>query len=151
MLCGSNFAEQLEQILFALGSMDLDLALLIDGPAQVSQDGSPEDKVHCENWKRSNCLSLMYIKMTIAKNIPGSIPPSPKARDYLASVEQRFASSDKSLAGTLMAKLTTMKYDGLSGVQEHILQTTDIAAQLDYLDMKLNEPFLVQFILNSLP
>ena len=66
-------------------------------------------------------------------------------------MEQRFASPDKSLASPLMAKLNTMKYDGLSGVQEHILQMADIAAQLDSLDMKVNEPFLVQFILNSLP
>ncbi|KAL5729428.1 hypothetical protein ACHQM5_002383 [Ranunculus cassubicifolius] len=50
-----------------------------------------------------------------------------------------------------MAQLTTMKYDGIRGVQDHILEMSNIAAGLKALGMAVEEPFLVQFILNSLP
>uniref|UniRef100_A0A2N9FZV3 Reverse transcriptase Ty1/copia-type domain-containing protein n=1 Tax=Fagus sylvatica TaxID=28930 RepID=A0A2N9FZV3_FAGSY len=64
---------------------------------------------------------------------------------------EHFKTADKSLAGTLMAKLTTMKFDGTRGIQEHVLEMTNLAAQLKTLGMKVDEFFLGQFILNSLP
>ena len=50
-----------------------------------------------------------------------------------------------------MAKLTTMKFDGMRGIQEHVLEMTNLTAQLKTLGMNVDEFFLVQFILNSLP
>ncbi|XP_049359344.1 uncharacterized protein LOC125824032 [Solanum verrucosum] len=73
------------------------------------------------------------------------------AREYLKFVEERFHSADKSLAGTLMAELTTIKFDGSSSMQNHIIKITNIAARLRTLGMKVDDNFLVQFILNSLP
>ena len=64
---------------------------------------------------------------------------------------ERFHSADKSLAGTLMAELTTMKFDGSRSMQNHIIEMTNIAARLRTLGMKVDDTFLVQFILNSLP
>ncbi|RVX18946.1 Retrovirus-related Pol polyprotein from transposon TNT 1-94 [Vitis vinifera] len=64
---------------------------------------------------------------------------------------ERFKRADKSLAGTLMAELTTMKYDGQKGIQQHILNMTEKAAKLKALGMGMDESFLVQFVLNSLP
>ncbi|KAF7115774.1 hypothetical protein RHSIM_RhsimUnG0047800 [Rhododendron simsii] len=93
----------------------------------------------------------MFMKMTIANNIKTSLPQNTNALEYLKAVEDRFKSADKSLAGTFMAELTTMKYDGSYGVQEHILNMSDKAAKLATLGMKVDESFLVQFILNSLP
>lgn len=49
-----------------------------------------------------------------------------------------------------MARLTTMKYDGAKGMQEHILEMTKIAAKLETQGMKVDESFIVQFILISL-
>ncbi|XP_059284784.1 uncharacterized protein LOC132038075 [Lycium ferocissimum] len=66
-------------------------------------------------------------------------------------VEERFCSADKSLAGTLMAELTTMKFDGSRSMQNHIIEMTNIVARLRTLGMKVDDSFLVQFILNSLP
>ena len=66
-------------------------------------------------------------------------------------MEKRFRSADKPLAGTLMAKLTTMKFDGTRGMHEHILEMSNLAAKLKALGMNVDESFLVQFILNSLP
>ena len=50
-----------------------------------------------------------------------------------------------------MAELTTMKYDGKKGIQQHILNMTEKAAKLKALGMSMDESFLVQFILTSLP
>ena len=92
----------------------------------------------------------MIVKSKIAKHIRKSIPDSDRARMFLASVEQQFQTSDKALAGTLMATLTTKKYNGVSGVCEHIMELNNIAEQLKGIDMTISESFLVQFILNSL-
>ncbi|TXG48434.1 hypothetical protein EZV62_027728 [Acer yangbiense] len=66
-------------------------------------------------------------------------------------VEERSQKADKSLAGTLMSNLTNMKYDGSRTMHEHVLEMTNLAAKLKTLGMNVDEYFLVQFILNSLP
>jgi hypothetical protein len=53
-------------------------------------------------------------------------------KNSLQSVEERFRSADKSLAGTLMAELTTMKFDGTRGMHEHILEMTNLAAKIQF-------------------
>ncbi|XP_058202849.1 uncharacterized protein LOC131317308 [Rhododendron vialii] len=53
--------------------------------------------------------------------------------------------------GTIMAELSTMKYDGSRRVQEHILNMYDKAAMLATLEIQVDESFLIQAILNSLP
>ena len=50
-----------------------------------------------------------------------------------------------------MVKLTTMQFDGTRGIQEHVLEMTNLAAQLQTLGMNMDEFFLMQFILNSSP
>ena len=89
--------------------------------------------------------------MTIANNIKSTLPESVTALEYLKLVEERFRSADKSLAGTLMAELTTMKYDGSRSMQQHVLDMTNIVVRLKTLGMTVDDSFLVQFILNSLP
>ena len=91
------------------------------------------------------------MRMTIANNIKTILPKTDSAKEFLSNVEDRFKTTDKSLAGTLMAKLTTMKFDGKHGIQEHAIEMTNLAAQLKTLGINLDEFFLVQFILNSLP
>jgi len=66
-------------------------------------------------------------------------------------VGERSQTADKSLARTLMSTLTTMKFDGLRTMHEHVIKMTNIATILETLGMTVNEIFLVQFILNSLP
>ena len=102
-------------------------------------------------WEKSNRQSIMFMRMTIVKNIKTTLPKTYDAKEFLANVAERFKSTDKSLAGTLMAKLTTMKFDGTRGIQEHFLEMTNLAAQLKTLRMNVDEFFLTQFILNSLP
>jgi len=65
-------------------------------------------------------------------------------------VGERSQIADKSLAGTLMSILTTMKFDGSRTMHEHVIEMTNIATRLKTSGMAMNENFLVQFILNSL-
>ncbi|XP_049414553.1 uncharacterized protein LOC125877248 [Solanum stenotomum] len=88
--------------------------------------------------------------MTVANNIKSTIPQTESAKEYLKFVEERFRSADKSLVGTLMAELTTMKFDGSHSMQNHIIKMTNIATRFRALGMKVDDTFLVQFILNSL-
>ena len=177
---GSNFSEWYERVQFSLGVLDLDLTLITDKPPEATDDSTPEQVEQSKAWARSNRLSLMFMRMTIANNIKTSLPQSKAwarsnrlslmflrmiitnniktslpqtefASEFLKSVEERFKRADKSLAGTLMAELTTMKYDGQKGIQQHILNMTEKAAKLKALGMGMDESFLVQFILNSLP
>ncbi|XP_069150387.1 uncharacterized protein [Solanum lycopersicum] len=89
--------------------------------------------------------------MTVANNIESIIPQTESVREYLKFVEERFRSTDKSLAGTLMAELTIMKFDSSSSMKNHIIEMTNITARLSTLGMEVDDTFLVQFILNSLP
>ena len=90
----------------------------------------------------------MFMRMTIANNIKTSLPQTEFASEFLKSVEERFKRADKSLAGTFMAELTTMKYDGQKGIQQHILNMTEKATKLKALGMGMDKSFLVQFVLN---
>ena len=91
------------------------------------------------------------MRMAIANNINTTLPKTDSAKEFLSNVEDRFKTTNKSLAGTLTVKLTTMKFDGKHGIQEHAIEMTNLAAQLKTLGINLDEFFLVQFILNSLP
>jgi len=151
LFTGVNFSEWREQVNFHLGVQDLDLALLEDKPTALTTASTEVEKTHHKAWERSNRLSLMFIKMTVANNIKSTIPQTESAKEYMQFVEERFRSADKSLAGTLMAELTTMKFDGSRTMQEHIIEMTNIAARLKSLGLTVEDSFLVQFILNSLP
>ncbi|KAL3524677.1 hypothetical protein ACH5RR_013049 [Cinchona calisaya] len=148
---GLNFSEWCEQVEFHLGVLDLHLALLKDKPAAITDSSSEEEKLYNKAWERSNRLSLKLLRMTIANNIKTTIPQTESAKEYLKFVEECFRSADKSLAGTLMAQLTTIKFDWSRGMQEHIIEMSNIAASLKTLGMAMEDSFLVQFILNSLP
>nr|XP_016472331.1 PREDICTED: uncharacterized protein LOC107794365 [Nicotiana tabacum] len=100
---GLNFSEWREQVQFHLGVMDLDLALLNDKPAAITNSSSADKKSFYKVWERSNRLSLMFMRMTISNNIKSTISQTESAREYLKFVEERFRSADKSLAGTQMA------------------------------------------------
>jgi len=66
-------------------------------------------------------------------------------------VKERSQIANKSLTETLMSTLTTMKFDGSRTMHEHVIEMINIAARLKSLGITVDENFLVQFILNSLP
>ena len=151
ILIGTNFSEWKEKVEFTLGVLDLDLALREEEPSQLTNDSTEEEKAFHKAWEKANRLSIMFLRMTIASNIKTSLPVAEKAKAYLAAIEERFKTADKSLAGKLMADLTTMKHDGTRSMHEHCIEMTNLAAKLKGLGMSVDDSFLVQFILNSLP
>ena len=81
------------------------------------------------------------MRMTIANNIKITLPKTDSAKEFFSNVEDRFKTTDKSLAGTLMAKLTTTTFDGKHGIQEHAIEMTNFSAQLKTLGMNVDEFF----------
>ena len=148
---GTNFSEWNEQIEFSLGVLDLDMAIMCDEPAAITDTSSEDEIAVHEAWSRSNRLALMFMRMCVAANIKTSLPETKKAKEYLNNIKERFRTADKSLAGKLMADLTTMRFDGTRTMNEHIIEMTNLAARLRVLGMTVDESFLVQFVLNSLP
>jgi len=148
---GINFSNWSEKVQFHLGVLDLDLAIQIEKPAAITDDSSNEEKAHYRAWEKSNRLSLMFMRMSIANNIKSTLPETENAKEFMKSVEERSQTADKSLAGTLMSTLITMKFDGSRTMHEHVIEMINIAARLKSLGMTVDDNFLVQFILNSLP
>ncbi|OIT03252.1 hypothetical protein A4A49_57453, partial [Nicotiana attenuata] len=130
---------------------DLDLALRVEEPLIPTESRTPAAKVIYERWERSNRLSLMFIKAHISQSIRGSILNSDKVKAYMKAIDEQFVSSDKALASTLMKRLSSMTFDKSHTVREHIMKMRDIAAKLKSLEVDMSEPFLMHFILNSLP
>ncbi|XP_075080193.1 uncharacterized protein LOC142165730 [Nicotiana tabacum] len=87
---GLNFFEWREQVQFHLGVMDLDLAMVNDKPAAITDSSSTDEKSFHKVWERSNRLSLMFMRMNIANNIKSIIPQTECAREYLKFVENVF-------------------------------------------------------------
>ena len=66
-------------------------------------------------------------------------------------VKESFQTADTYLAETLMGTLTTMKFDGSRTMHEHVIEMTNVAARLKSLVMEVEQNYLVQFIINSIP
>ncbi|KAL6336180.1 hypothetical protein AAG906_011062 [Vitis piasezkii] len=150
-LSGANFKKWKEQIGIVLGCMDLDYALREPTPTKPTSESTNEQKALYEKWERFNRMSLMIMKGSITPAIRGAILDSDNAMSYIKSVEEQFLGTSKSLASTLMIKMITMKYDGHSGVRDHIMKMSDMTSQLKRMDMAISEGFLVHFIMTSLP
>jgi len=89
--------------------------------------------------------------MVVAHNIKTTLPKIDSAKEFMGLVGERSQIVDKFLARTLMSTLTAMKFDGSHIMHEHVIEMTNTAARLKTLGMAVNENFLVQFILISLP
>ncbi|XP_068477318.1 uncharacterized protein [Phaseolus vulgaris] len=90
----------------------------------------------------------MFMQISITSNIKSALPKIDNAKEF---VEDHSQTVDKSLVGTLMSTLITMKFDGSRTMHEHVIEMKNIVARLKSLGMEVDENFLVQFILNSLP
>ncbi|WVZ07203.1 hypothetical protein V8G54_020549 [Vigna mungo] len=128
---GLNYADWSEQIQFQLGVLDLDMAIMMDEmPTAITETSTNDEKSLYEAWHRSNRLSLNLMRMSMYSQ-----------SDII----------DKSIVGTLMSELTTKKFDRSQPIHEHVTGMANIAARLKSMRMEVNESFLVQFIMNSLP
>jgi len=131
--------------------LDHDLAMFEEKFVTIIDASSNEEKTHYKAWERYKRLSLIFMRITIADSIKTDLPKTNNTKEFMGLVGEYSQTTDKSLAGTLMSTLTTMKFDGSCTMHDHVIEMTNIAARLKALGMVVNENFLVQFILNSLP
>ncbi|KAI3797123.1 hypothetical protein L1987_32375 [Smallanthus sonchifolius] len=150
-LTGSNFHSWKDSLMLNLAMLDFDYALRETAPPALTDKSTADDKILHEKWNRCNRMSLMLIKQSISIAIRGAIPDSTDAKTYLASVEEQFKGTSKAYASTLILKMVTTKYDGISGIREHILMMHSMAHKLKGLEMEISDGFLVHFIMTSLP
>ncbi|KAL2236224.1 UNVERIFIED_CONTAM: hypothetical protein Sindi_1354600 [Sesamum indicum] len=151
---GFNYAEWSEQIHFQLGVMNLDLAIVIEGKSKAIADTSTAaEKSYFEAWEKSNQLGLNLMRMTIAESTKPSMPKTDNAREFLMKIKEYSQSdiTDKSIVGSLMSELTTKRFNWSCSIHDHVIEMSNLAAKLKALEMDVNDSFLVQFIINSLP
>ncbi|PKI65811.1 hypothetical protein CRG98_013795 [Punica granatum] len=134
-----------------MGYMDLNYALREEEPPAPTDTDAAEVKEKYEWWEKSNRLSLMLMKSRVSKSIRGAIGEVTRAKDFLKAIKEQFVKSEKALASTPMKRLTSKTFDSSKGVRAHITKMRDLTAQLNTLKIDIFEPFLVHFILNSLP
>ena len=151
MLTGSNYKKWKEDIEFALGIVDLDLALRVEKLAEPTTDSSAEDRDYYAKWERSNWLSLIGIKRSIPEHLISGLPETDNAKTFMKNVGERFHMSNKAEAGQLMNDLLGMRYDASKGVREYITKFVHIQAKLKNHEIPLPDDYVIYASLYSLP
>jgi len=64
--------------------------------------------------------------MSIVSNIKSALSKTDSLREFMKFVEEHSQITDKSLAGTLMSTLTTIKFDGFRTMHKHVIEMTNI-------------------------
>ncbi|KAM2628345.1 hypothetical protein TB2_001696 [Malus domestica] len=131
--------------------MDLDLALREDQPATITTESTTDQRIKSEKWERANRMSIMIMKKAMAQSVKGGIPKHTNAKVFLAAIGEKYIESGKAETGTFLTQLTSMKFDGVGSVREHILKMADLALKLKDLEVVVTDQFLVHMALNSLP
>ncbi|KAL3754730.1 hypothetical protein ACJRO7_001918 [Eucalyptus globulus] len=141
MLTGSNLKRWKQDIEFALGIVDMDLALREDEPARPNDQSTVDQKAHYARWEKSNRLSLIAMKRSIAEHLTSGLLEDTNAKQV----------SDKAEVGNLLSELTNMRYDAAMCVREFILKMVHIQSKLKAHEIVLFENYIVHHALNVLP
>jgi len=102
--------------------LDLDLTFQVEKSAAITNASSNEKKTHYKAWEKSNKISLMFMRMSIASNIKSALPKTEDTTKFMKFVEEHSPTVDKSLIGTLMSTLTTMKFEDSCTMHEHVIK-----------------------------
>ena len=87
--------------------MDIDYAIRKYKP-EITKSSNKEENVLHEQWERSNCLSVMFIKTSISASIRGSVKKLINVRALLRVINEQFATLDKALVSTLIMKFSSL-------------------------------------------
>ncbi|KAL5805054.1 hypothetical protein ACOSQ3_031854 [Xanthoceras sorbifolium] len=101
--------------------MDIDYTIRKDEPPTITDTSSAADIALYERWKRSNCLSVMFIKTKISVGIRGSVDQQNKVRDLLKGIDEQFITSEKALASTLIMMFSSLRLTSVKGVNHKII------------------------------
>ena len=150
-LTGTNYKKWKQDVEIFLGLMDIDSAIRVEAPAALTEVSTDEEKKAFNKWHRDNRMSLLVMKRAMTETVRGGIPISENAKEFLDSVGEKFKESEKAETGNLMTALTSMQYDGVGSIREHIMKLIDLASKLKNLEITISDEFLVHLALNSLP
>lgn len=150
-LNGSNYRKWRADIEIYLGLVNIDMCLIEDEPAPLSDVSTDAEKVYHKEWTRANRMTKLILKRTMSDTVKGSISDKDTAREYLDSIAEKFKESEKAETGHLLDSLRNMKYDGSLGIREYIMKMIEIATRLKDLNMPLEDEFIVHSALSSLP
>ncbi|XP_031286640.1 uncharacterized protein LOC116145330 [Pistacia vera] len=142
---GFNYNEWSEQVEYYLGVQNLDLALMTEKPTDLTENSTDEERSFHKKWERSNRLSLKFLRMTMASEIKTSFPATEYAKKFMRLAKETSQSKvvDKSHAGALISKLTTMKYDGSRSMYEHVTKMSNIATGIRNMGLSMDKNLLV--------
>ncbi|KAG6485247.1 hypothetical protein ZIOFF_053780 [Zingiber officinale] len=110
LLNGSNFKKWKQDIEFALGIVDLDLALREPEPAAITDTSSVFEKELHAKWDRSNRLILIVIKRSIPEHLLTGLPETNNAKVLFEAIGQRYQVSNKADIEALMNELTSLRF-----------------------------------------
>jgi hypothetical protein len=97
-------------------------------------------------------VASMIMANAIDPTVRGALPKTAEnAKTFMTKIEERFQRSSKANANILMSKLMQAKYDGCGNVCEHVLKTIDMSNKLKDLECPLPEPYVIHYIMMSLP
>ncbi|XP_026420023.1 uncharacterized protein LOC113316004 [Papaver somniferum] len=134
-----------------LDYLEYDIALREPKPEMLVDTYTRNEKIDFHKWEKENRMSIMIIRGAIPDAIRGGIPIKDTAKELMEVIQSKFMSSVKSMIGTHMGQPTSMRYNDEGSVRDHILEMEDLVYKLRGLDMNLNDDFLVQLEVNSLP
>ncbi|KAF7810137.1 Retrovirus-related Pol polyprotein from transposon TNT 1-94 [Senna tora] len=128
-----------------------DLAMREPRPTALTEQSSEADKAYHKQWHDSNRICLTILKYTIEKNIRQSIPEKETATEFLKAISDKYKKFEKSQKAYYLSLLDNTRYDGVSGVREHMMKLLNYFNKLKGLKVDLGESYLVYRILESLP
>jgi hypothetical protein len=84
--------------------------------------------------------------------IRGALPKTAEnTKTFMAKIAEYFKDSCKAIASIRMSKLMQATYDGCWNVCEHILKMIDMSNMLKDLECPLPRPYMIHYIMMSLP
>ncbi|RVW21166.1 Retrovirus-related Pol polyprotein from transposon TNT 1-94 [Vitis vinifera] len=123
--------------------MDLDHALRVDRPSNLTSVSTAEQRSAMEKWEQSNRMSLMIMKHSIPEAIRGAIPEETQAKAFLDQIANRFPTNEKVETSTILSKLVSMQYKGKKNIREYIMEMSNLVTRLKALKLELSEDILV--------
>ncbi|XP_028206414.1 ethylene-responsive transcription factor ERF043-like [Glycine soja] len=113
----SSLSSLNEQVQFHLDVLDLDLAIMEEKSATITDASSNEEKVHYKVWERYNRLNLMFMRMTVADIIKTALPKTDNAKQFMGfkenTVDRRIYLKASGSKGTKNHMLTYRRSDHL--------------------------------------
>ncbi|KAF7835240.1 Retrovirus-related Pol polyprotein from transposon TNT 1-94 [Senna tora] len=120
-------------------------------PTDLTAQSNDAEKAFHKQWHDSNRICLTVLKYTVDKTIRQSVTEKDTVIEYLKAIDEKFKKFDKSQKAYYISLFDNARYDGVSGVREHMMKMVNYYNKLKGLKLDLGESFLVYKILESLP